>query len=165
MNFSRQECWSGLPFPSPRGNWGIEKNYLAQVNTASNSGECYLNSGYQCLLFEKISPEPCWLAEGLSGCSLMFTHSYDFGVYSSPSIRKSFLPLSCIRFPSLRIQFFPSCFLDPVSSSFLVYPLIWGVGYILQYVFENGCMTSELYEALHIWKCHVKCIYVIYITV
>ena len=117
MKFSRQECWSGLPFLSPRGNWGIEKNYLTQVNTASNSRECYLNSGYQCLLFEKISPGPCWLAEGWSGCSLTFTHSYDFGVFCLPSIRKSLLPLSCIRFPSLRILFFS--FLFPRSCVFL----------------------------------------------
>ena len=161
MKFSRQECWSGLPFPSSRGNWDIEKNYLAQVNTASNSGECYLNSGYQCLLFEKNlswTLLTCWRLVWL----LSHLHAQ---LSFLLSIRKSFLPLSCIRFPSLRIHFFPSCFLDPMSSSFLVYPLIWGVGYILQYVLENGCMTSELYKALHIWKCHVKCIYVIYIIV
>ena len=163
MKFSRQECWSGLPFPSPRGNWGIEKNYLTQVNTASNSGECYLNSGYQCLLFEKNLSWTCWRLVWL--LSRLHTQLWLWCLLST--IYQEILFTSVlyqIPFPENPV-FFPSCLLDPVSSSFLVYPLIWRAGYFLQYILENGCMTGELYEALHIWKCHVKCIYVIYIIV
>ena len=50
MGFSRQECWSGFPFPSPEGNGRI---YLKYWNGKIYNQDCYTRQGSHSKLMEK----------------------------------------------------------------------------------------------------------------
>lgn len=156
-NFPGKNASSGLPFLSPRGNWGIEKNYLTQVNIASNSRECYLNSGYQAaLLLKKSLLDFVDLVEGWSGCSSPSHSSWLWCLLFAIYIRKSFY-LCLVSDSLLRILFFPSCFLDPVSSSSLALPSNLGGGehpsvYPWKWMHDKRTLWSFAY----VWECHIN---------
>lgn len=68
--------------------------------------------------------------------------------------------LCCVKCPFLGILYLPSYFLYPVSSSFLVYPLICGSTSSSLSLRMDA--WGRFYENLHVWKCHAKNIFSIY---
>ena len=65
LGFSRQECWSGLPFPSPRH----ESEVAQSCPTRSNPMDCSLPDSFVHGIFQARVLE--WVAIAFSGCSLL----------------------------------------------------------------------------------------------
>ena len=68
MGFSSQECWSGVPLPSPKHSLGISKSTcrgnlvkeLLQVKYESSLSNCHLGTILTCSLVRKLRSHMLW---------------------------------------------------------------------------------------------------------